>query len=74
MGAQSSLLSLVSSVTGATGNTISGVKKLQGQNVDSQMADYARQMRDAKLKTAKNNMKLSKIRLQKINKTMEGDK
>ena len=68
MGAQSSLLSLVNTVTSATGSAIGGAKKIT--NTDSQMADYARQMRDAKLESAKNNAKMSKLRLEKMKKVV----
>ncbi|MBO7695611.1 MAG: hypothetical protein J6T10_23530 [Methanobrevibacter sp.] len=72
MGAQSSLLSLVNTATSATGTAISGVSKVT--NTDSQMADYARKMRDAKLETARNNAKMSKLRLDKMKKVIGGEK
>lgn len=70
MGAQSTLLNLVSQ---------SGVAASKGLgsldvNVDEQMADYARKMRDAKLKTAQNNASISKLRLDKMKKAIGGEK
>lgn len=70
MGAQSSLLALTGAITGAT-NTASGIASKIG--TDSQMADYARKMRDAKLEIARNNAKMSKLRLDKMKK-VEGEK
>lgn len=72
MGAQSALLGLVNSVTGATSSAIaSGLKNVSN---DQTMADYSRQMRDAKLATAKNNAAMSKIRLEKMKKVTGGEK
>lgn len=69
MGAQSALQGLVSSVTGAAGAALGSIGK-----TDQAMADYSRQMRDAKLAVAKNNAELSKLRLQKMKSKMGGIK
>ena len=70
MGAQSSLLNLVSQSGVAASKGIGTIDI----NKDSQMADYARQMRDAKLQTAKNNAKMSKLRLEKMKKVVGGER
>lgn len=41
---------------------------------DEEMAKYAREMRDAKLKTAKNNAKMSGLRLKELRAKLKGDK
>lgn len=75
MGAQSSLLALTGAITGAVAATGEIKSKISGKaGVDSQMADYARQMRDAKLQTAKYNAKMSKLQFQKMKKEVRGDK
>ena len=43
-------------------------------NKDEEMAKYAREMRDAKLKTAKNNAKISSLRLKQLRAKLKGDK
>lgn len=75
MGAQSSLLALTGAITGAA-NVASGITSKMSENkgIDSQMAEYARKMRDAKLEIARNNAKMSKLRLDKMKKVVGGEK
>ena len=74
--AQNSMLALV----GTTGVAASKMSNNLGQmeqleiNKDEEMAKYAREMRDAKLKTAKNNAKISGLRLKELRAKLKGDK
>lgn len=69
MGAQSSLLNLVSQ-SGVAASKGIGTLDI---NKDEQMADYARKMRDAKLKTEKTNLKIARARLQNLKKGIGGE-
>ena len=77
--AQNSMLALI----GTAGVAASKMSNNLGQmdqmdqieiNKDEQMANYAREMRDAKLKTAKNNAKISGLRLKELRAKLKGDK
>ena len=69
MGAQSALMGIAGSAEGVV-STFSKINE-KASGMDAQMADYARQMRDAKLQTAKNNAQLSKLRLEKMKKGVQ---
>ena len=69
--AQSSMLALVGTA-GVASSKISSNVNLEDVKQDEDMANYARKMRDAKLKTAKNNAKISKLRLEKIQGKIKG--
>ena len=69
--AQSSMLALVGTA-GVASSKISSNVNLEDVKQDEDMANYARKIRDAKLKTAKNNAKISKLRLEKIQGKIKG--
>ena len=73
MGAQSELLNLVGQA-GVTASKIGeGLKPSKSVNIDGEMAKYARQMRDAKLQTAKSNAQLAKLKLENFKMKMGGN-
>ena len=71
--AQSSMLALVGTTGVAASKMSSNLGKVEVQK-DEEMAKYAREMRDAKLKTAKNNAKMSGLRLKQLRAKLKGDK
>ena len=73
--AQNSMLALLgtSGVAASKMSNNLGQKQMDIQK-DEEMAKYAREMRDAKLKTAKNNAKMSGLRLKELRAKLKGDK
>ena len=71
--AQSSMLALVGTAGVAASKMSSNLGQME-VNKDEEMAKYAREMRDAKLKTAKNNAKISGLRLKQLRAKLKGDK
>lgn len=71
--AQNSMLALVGTAGVAASKVSSNLGKVEIQK-DEEMAKYAREMRDAKLKTAKNNAKISGLRLKELRAKLKGDK
>ena len=71
--AQNSMLALVGTTGVAASKMSSNLGKVEIQK-DEEMAKYAREMRDAKLKTAKNNAKISGLRLKELRAKLKGDK
>ena len=71
--AQNSMLALVGTTGVAASKMSSNLGKVEVQK-DEEMAKYAREMRDAKLKTAKNNAKMSGLRLKQLRAKLKGDK
>ena len=73
--AQNSMLALVGTSGVAASKMSSNLGQMQMEvNKDEEMAKYAREMRDAKLKTAKNNAKISSLRLKELRAKLKGDK
>ena len=70
-----SMLALVGTAGVAASKMSSNLGQMQMEvNKDEEMAKYAREMRDAKLKTAKNNAKISGLRLKQLRAKLKGDK
>lgn len=74
--AQNSMLALVGTAGVAASKMSSNLGQMDKMeiNKDEEMAKYAREMRDAKLKTAKNNAKISGLRLKELRAKLKGDK
>lgn len=74
--AQNSMLALVGTAGVAASKMSSNLGQMDQMEVnkDEEMAKYAREMRDAKLKTAKNNAKISGLRLKQLRAKLKGDK